>query len=249
MLFVLVTDEERQVISQLLENVPVEALVLYQGRMGNYGDEGLFYKLRFNYGGEMRPYERQVSANVKICGEECVGGINLDLQGSTEDDGYAINGIRSSCFFGCNKGLIFLGAAEFEGEIALSCAIRKCNVCQKYMSIPDECGTGTCNACADICEHEYEEMPIIDRSSLVMRQSCKKCLRCRTLTEEEVLADQARSQEDKQREVSKKTGIGFINENLVGDISTVCEKSFDNCPSCMLKGKCERYAQSFINPN
>ncbi|MBI3956359.1 MAG: hypothetical protein HY340_00005 [Candidatus Kerfeldbacteria bacterium] len=144
--------DEEQVIASIAAILKPEDKLSYGGR-GRDGDDDRFCTVHLHAGS--REEERiETGRNVTIHRTVHVGGVELVLRGSTEEDKHEVGSIRDMCYFG-SGGLIFIGMTEVDGKKAIVTIGKRCQHCGAGMTRFTECEWNTCDACAAKCEHNY----------------------------------------------------------------------------------------------
>jgi len=105
---------------------------------------------KLSYGG----CQQDEAGRNRIVHLHAVGGIELVLQGSTEEDKQQVGSIRDTCYFG-SGGLIFIGETEVDGKKSIITIAKRCKYCNAGMIRYSDCEWNTCDVCAAKCEHNY----------------------------------------------------------------------------------------------
>lgn len=135
--------------------------------------------------------------------------VELILRGSTEDDKYAVNGIRNTCFFGSGE-LIFISTIDVEGKKAIVVTAMHCKICGKPMIDSTSCECKTCKDCSAKCHHKYERGAVHGPSlEIGLGEFCSKCGRGKPKAEGEL----EKSQFERQLEVEQELGIVVLDKS------------------------------------
>lgn len=160
---------------------------------------------KLSYGGRGRDGEDDKFCTVHLH----IGGVELVLGGSTEDDKYEVNGIRNTCYFG-SGGLIFLGVVEVDGKKAIVTTAKYCKQCGGAMINCFACEWGICDACAAKCEHLYERGSIHGpKIDIGMGEFCGLCGRGKPKAE----GEREKSQLEHHLAVERELGVKVIYKN------------------------------------
>ncbi|MCA9355170.1 hypothetical protein KC865_01295 [Candidatus Kaiserbacteria bacterium] len=148
------TDEESETIAAIAARMKPEEKLKYGGR-GTDPEGEDFCTVFLHAGGESEIVEEKVNPNFTVVQRQFTGSTKLELVGTTEDDKYAIGGIRNACYF-ATGGLIFLGETMYDGKQAINVTAARCKHCSANLIEFGRCEWKTCAKCAEKCEHEYK---------------------------------------------------------------------------------------------
>ncbi len=166
--------DEEQVIASIAAMLKPEDKLSYGGR-GQDGDDNKFWTVRL-HAGARKERQSKTEGRITVTQDVHVGGVELVLRGSTEEDKYEVNSIRNTCFHGGSSGLIFLGTLEVDGKTAIVTTAKRCKHCGAQMIRYDDCEWNTCDACAVKCEHNYVHGAIHGgNTDIGVGEYCNKC--------------------------------------------------------------------------
>ena len=148
------TEAEETKISAVLSVLTPDQVLDYQGRSRD-PENTKYVQAHFHIGGAKKKV-RETKGNITFIGSKMEGGIELTLQGTSDDDKNEVGGIRDVCFFGA-AGLIFIESTEVDGKKSMVVTAKKCKHCGANMISLSSCEWSTCSACAEKCEHVYVE--------------------------------------------------------------------------------------------
>lgn len=174
---------EAEVLASMLATLKPEDKLVYGGREKD-GEGDKFCKIHLHVGSH-KEERTEVRGKITIRCTLNVGGVELVLCGSTEEDKQEVGRIRDTCYFG-SGGLIFLGEAEVDGKRVMVTTAKRCKHCQAGMIRHTECEWSTCDACAGKCEHNYVRGAIHGGGTDIgMGEFCDKCGRGKPKTKGE----------------------------------------------------------------
>ncbi len=196
--------DEEQVIASIAAMLKPEDKLSYGGR-GRDGDDDKFCIIHL-HAGAREEEQSTTKGRVTVSKTVHVGGVELVLRGSTEEDKHEVGRIRDTCYFGSN-GLIFLGETEMDGKKAIITTAKRCKLCGGGMIGYFDCEWGVCDACAAKCEHNYVRGAIHGGSmDIGVGEFCDKCGRGKPKAE----GEREKSQLEHHLVVEKELGINIF---------------------------------------
>jgi hypothetical protein len=142
-----VEEGEIEILASIAAVLKPEDKLSYGGREQ---DGGRKFCLIHLHAGAKKERQSKTEGNITINQSVYVGGVELVLRGSTEEDKDEVGSIRDSCFFGGEP--IYLGETEVDGKKAIVITGGRCKFCGAGLLEPE---WNTCDACAAKCEHNY----------------------------------------------------------------------------------------------
>lgn len=166
-----IEEGEGKLLALIAETLQPGSKIHYRGRKTEADEK--YCSVLLNAGGIG---ERQVRkhGNGTLTELVLVGGVDLELKGSTEDDKREISRIRDMCFFG-TSGMFFLGEVDYEGTKALLFTGSLCQLCGAQMIKRSACEWRTCDACAAKCEHNHVKGAIHGGVDIGVGEYCSLC--------------------------------------------------------------------------
>lgn len=202
--FVPVEPDEERVIASIAAILKPEDTLSYGGR-GQDGDGDKFCTVHL-HAGASRETQSKTEGNVTVTRNVHVGGVELMLRGSTEDDKYEVNGIRNACYLGSGKP-IFLGETTVDGRKAITVTMGRCKHCGAGMINSSACEWGTCDACVAKCEHSYVRGFIHGGGTDIgVGEYCNKCGRGKPRAE----GERKKSQIEHHLAVERELGVTVL---------------------------------------
>jgi len=202
-----VESEEQQILASIAAVLKPGDKMSYGGRRRD-GDGDEFCAVCLHAGAQTE-VQSKTEGRITVTQNVHVGGVELVLRGSTEDDKYEVNGIRNTCFFG-SSGLIFLGEVEVDGKQAIITTAKYCKFCGGAMISYLACEWSICDACAAKCEHEYKRGPVHGPEiDIGMGEFCRLCGRGKPKAE----GEREKSQLEHHLAVEHELGVNLIYKN------------------------------------
>lgn len=220
-----VEQSELDLFAQLLPQLKKGDTFTYGGRE----QDGEYCKVHFHFGST--PKEK-VTTSGSVTFHETVeeGGIHLVIAGSTDDDKGEVGYLRDSCYFGASSP-IFLDTVEVDGVKAMVITLKLCKHCQAPMISLCSVEWSTCPACAEKCEHEYEQGLVHggDAGSGAVGEFCTKCGRSRPRSK----GERVKTDAENKVEVEQKLGIqwSYTNTPLTPAQIVAAEKAAGMIPA------------------
>ena len=149
--FIATNNAEGSALADVATNLSIGEKLAYNGR--NESDPARLL-LHFNAGGRGEWVTR---GNVTLY--EYIGGSEVELVGTSDEDNDEVGSIRDTCFFG-SSGLILLKPTEVDGKPALVFTAEHCKLCNAPIIKMGRCEWSTCDACVEKCDHQYDRMPV-----------------------------------------------------------------------------------------
>jgi hypothetical protein len=181
--FVPISPDEIVKIGQIATVLKAGDKIVYDGR-GIYRDRTLkcvyfFAASKNRWKTTKYPEGGSVTQRVHI------GGIKLELIGTSEKDRHEVGQISDLCFYG-SGGLILLNTIRVDDKTGLALTGSLCKICQHPMIEPAECEWGICNRDAAKCNHDWIRGPIHGGGlDIGIGFYCQKCGRVKPETEQE----------------------------------------------------------------
>jgi len=169
--FVPVEAEEKRVIASIATKLKPGDKMVYGGRK-DFGDNREFCDIRLHAGGR-KATKTEDNGKGRFTYPIHIGGTELVLHGSTEEDKHEVNRLRDICFFRTG-GLVFLGKTKVKGDKAIIITGEFCKLCNKQMVRFVDCEWGICDACAAKCKHNYVFGPVHSKEGR-LGEYCDKC--------------------------------------------------------------------------
>lgn len=197
--------DEEQVIASIAAMLKPEDKLSYGGRGRDSGDEK-FCTVHLHAGGH-KELRTETTGNVTVHRTVHVDGVELILQGTTEEDKHEVGRIRDTCYFGSGD-LIFLGETEVDGKKAIVITGLRCKHCGAGMIRYSDCEWRTCAVCAAKCEHNYVRGMIHGGSvgELGIGEFCDKCGRGKPRVE----GEREKTKIEHHLAVEKELGVNVI---------------------------------------
>jgi hypothetical protein len=165
--------DEKQVIVSIAAMLKPEDKLSY-GRRGRDGDDDKFCTVHL-HAGARKERQSKTEGNITVTRDVHIGGVELVLRGTTEEDKHEVGRIRDMCYFG-SGGLIFIGETEVDGVKAIVSTGLRCKHCGAGMIRYSDCEWETCDACAARCEHNYVRGAIHGGGTDIgVGEFCDKC--------------------------------------------------------------------------
>lgn len=197
-----VEDGETEVLTSIVAMLKPEDELSYGGRSR---DDGESCKLHLHVGANREP-RIETRGNVTIERTVYVGGVELVLRGSTEEDKNEIWSVRYGAVY---SGLIFLGEIEVDGKKAIIVTAGRCKHCGAALLNPE---WQTCDTCAAKCEHNYVKGAVHGGSTDIgVGEFCDICGRGKPRPE----GEREKSLIEKHLEVEKELGI-LVSHKVAG---------------------------------
>lgn len=174
--FEAVTDEETGICTLITRTIKVGSKIMKGYRMHDPVDKS-FYTLDLFLGTTRRPRRKYETRGGRVTGEFVhIGGIQLNLCGSTISDKKEVDYIRSICWFS-RRGLIYKGPHEsITGSVVVTGG--SCKYCSALMTDLTSCATEICDRRVTRCKHHWEPMLLGGGTGKLRRSAwCKKCHR------------------------------------------------------------------------
>lgn len=197
--FVPADSKEEAAVRAITDNAKAGDMLQYKGRESDEGSQD-FFVVHLNFGGHLERREQRPG----IFTYDIEGGQKFTLRGTTEDDKYAVNGIRNSLFFGSGS-LTILGTVTINGVPALVVTIAYCKKCGAAMIGHRACEWEVCDACASKCHHMYKRGAV--HGSNVDIAVGEFCMRCGS---GEPQTKRSRKQSAAERHVEAEQELGII---------------------------------------
>lgn len=204
--------EEEEILISIIKLLKVGDGLSYGGR-GRDGDDDKFCMVHL-HAGARRERQTKTEGNSSVTRWVHIGGVELLLRGSTEDDKYEVNGIRNICYFG-SGGLIFLGEIEVNGKKAIVVTAKYCKVCGRAMINLVACEWSVCDDCDAKCEHAYVRGAVHGGGlEIGVREFCQKCGRVKPKSKGESMIDE-KSQLDHHLAVERELGFKVVYKDTL----------------------------------
>jgi hypothetical protein len=194
--FVPVEEGEAEILDSIIAIAKPEDKMEYGGR--NSDDKSYVVYLHVGSHAEKRT---EINGNVTAHWEEEVGGIKLELRGSTENDQREVRLIRDVCYFG-SGGLILVGSYDLDGKRVVVTTAKRCKLCRAGMIDFGSCEWGVCGTCAGKCELHYVLGVVHGGSAgnIGMGEFCEICGRSKSEAKDERKKEQVERELEVQRE-------------------------------------------------
>lgn len=200
-----VEQSELDLFARLLPQLKKGDTFTYCGRE----KDGKFCKVHFRFGSTPR---EKVTTSGSITFRETIeeGGIHLVIAGSTEDDKGEVYSLRNACYFGSCKP-IFIDTVSVDGVKAMVITLKFCKHCQAPMISTGSVEWSTCPACAEKCEHTYEEGLVHggDAGTGAVGEFCTKCGRGKPRPQ----GERVKTDAENKVEIEQKLGITWNYTN------------------------------------
>ncbi|TRZ48552.1 hypothetical protein D4S03_09650 [bacterium] len=141
-----------------------------------------------------------------------IGGIKLELIGTSEEDQHGVERISDFCYYG-SGGLILLNTIKVNNKTGLVLTGSLCKICQHPMTKLVECEWGICDKDASKCKHNYARGAIHGGGlEIGVGHCCKKCGRVKPMTGQEKKMSVA----DHHLAVEKELGVTILYKYMPG---------------------------------
>ena len=204
--FIPVEADEEAVIASIAAMLKPEDKLSYGGRSRDR-DDNRFCTIRLYAGSRIEP-QSETEGLVTVTQDVHIGGVELALRGSTEEDKHEVNFIRDTCYFG-SGGLIFISETEVDGKKAIITTAMRCKYCDAGMIHYGACEWRICDACAAKCEHSYVCGAIHGSMDIGVGEFCNKCGRGKPKAE----GEREKSQLEHHLAVEAELGITILYKN------------------------------------